>query len=99
DEAAAMVRLKAHTEPNRVKELEEALAEHEKEKQAAVAAEKYEEAARLKQRIDEVRGELETLRTQWQERKGVTEPAVTPESIAAVVSEWTGIPASRLEAE
>jgi ATP-dependent Clp protease ATP-binding subunit ClpC len=56
DEAAAMVRLGAHTEPGRMK-------------------------------------------VQWQQARGLAEPIVPPEAIATVVSEWTGIPAKKLQQE
>ncbi len=99
DEAAAMVRLGAHTEPGRMRHMEERLAKKEKDKEAAVASERYEEASRLKRELEALRAELEGLRRQWQHAKGVTEPSVTPESIAIVVSEWTGIPAKKLQQE
>ncbi|HEX8824712.1 MAG TPA: ATP-dependent Clp protease ATP-binding subunit [Archangium sp.] len=99
DEAAAMVRLGAHTEPGRMKHMEERLAQKEKDKEAAVASERNEEASRLKRQLEALRAELGGLRTQWQHAKGVSEPSVTPESIATVVSEWTGIPARKLQQE
>ncbi len=99
DEAAAMVRLGARTEPGRMKDLEERLAQKEKDKEAAVAAERYQEASRLKGELEALRAELDGLRTQWQHAKGVSEPIVTPEAIATVVSEWTGIPAKKLQQE
>ncbi len=99
DEAAAMVRLGAHTEPGRMKEMEERLAQKEKDKEAAVAGERYQEASRLKGELVALRAELEGLRTQWQQARGVAEPIVTPEAIATVVSEWTGIPAKKLQQE
>ncbi|MGA9525336.1 MAG: ATP-dependent Clp protease ATP-binding subunit [Myxococcaceae bacterium] len=99
DEAAAMVRLASHTEPVRVRELEAELTELEKEKEACVAAEKYDEAARLKGEMEGRKTELEGLKTNWQKERGMNEPTVTPEAIATVVSEWTGIPAHRLRQE
>jgi ATP-dependent Clp protease ATP-binding subunit ClpC len=99
DEAAAMVRLGAHTEPNQMKALEERVAKLEKEKMAAVAAERFADAARLKGELETLRAEMDGLKRQWREKKGTTEPTVTPETVALVVSEWTGIPASRLQAE
>ncbi len=99
DEAAAMVRLGAHTEPGRMKALEERLAQKEKDKEAAVAGERYEEASRLKRELEALRAEVDGLRTQWQQARGLAEPIVTPEAIATVVSEWTGIPAKKLQQE
>ncbi|HEX5750230.1 MAG TPA: ATP-dependent Clp protease ATP-binding subunit [Archangium sp.] len=99
DEAAAMVRLGAHTEPGRMKVLEERLAQKEKDKEAAVAGERYEEASRLKGELEALRAEVDGLRTQWQQARGLAEPIVPPEAIATVVSEWTGIPAKKLQQE
>ncbi len=99
DEAAAMVRLSAHVEPVRMRELEAELTEIEKEKEACVAAEKYEDASKLKAQIEGLKTELEGLKMNWQQERGTTEPTVTPEAIATVVSEWTGIPAKRLQQE
>ncbi|WP_199723861.1 ATP-dependent Clp protease ATP-binding subunit [Citreicoccus inhibens] len=99
DEACAMVRLGARTSPDRLGALEEELARKDKEKGAAVAGERYDEASRLKGELESLRAELEGLRTQWQQKKGVTEPTVNPEDIATVVSEWTGIPARKLQLE
>ncbi|WP_235217112.1 ATP-dependent Clp protease ATP-binding subunit [Archangium violaceum] len=99
DEAAAMVRLGAHTEPGRMKVLEERLAQKEKDKEAAVAGERYEEASRLKGELEALRAEVDGLRTQWQQARGLAEPIVATEAIATVVSEWTGIPAKKLQQE
>ncbi len=99
DEAAAMVRLGSRTEPDRMKVIEERLAQKEKDKNSAVSSERYEEAARLKAEIATIRTELDALKHQWHEQQGATEPAVTPEAVATVVSEWTGIPAQRLRRE
>ncbi|AKJ08140.1 ATP-dependent Clp protease ATP-binding subunit ClpC [Archangium gephyra] len=99
DEAAAMVRLGSHTEPGRMKVLEERLAQKEKDKEAAVAGERYEEASRLKGQLEALRAEVDGLRTQWQQARGLAEPIVPPEAIATVVSEWTGIPAKKLQQE
>ncbi|XXF80452.1 ATP-dependent Clp protease ATP-binding subunit [Myxococcaceae bacterium GXIMD 01537] len=99
DEAAAMVRLGSHTAPDRVARLEEQLKRMEKEKSEAVATEKYAEASRLKAELDTARTDLEGLKEQWAQKKGVSEPTVSPEDIATIVSEWTGIPVRRLRQE
>ncbi len=99
DEAAAMVRLGSRTEPDRMKAMEERLAQKELDKQSAVASERYDEAARLKTETEALRTELDALSSQWHEQQGATEPAVTPEAVAIIVSEWTGIPAQKLQRE
>ena len=94
-----MVRLGSRTEPDKMKAMEERLAQKEKDKNAAVASERYEEAARLKRELEAIRTEVEALKNQWHEQQGATEAAVTPEAVATVVSEWTGIPAQKLQRE
>ena len=96
DEAAAMLRLAGSTGPDRIKELEAKLAEAQREKEAAVRSERFDEAARRKSEVDALSAELEALRREWKAETGTAVPHVTPAEIAAVVSEWTGIPASRL---
>jgi ATP-dependent Clp protease ATP-binding subunit ClpC len=99
DEAAAMVRLAAAAGPDRIAEAERRLAETQKEKSAAVAAERYADAAALKEEVQVLRGELDALRRGWNEKRCTIEPAVAAEDVARVVAEWTGIPAERLKVE
>ncbi|HYG67770.1 MAG TPA: AAA family ATPase, partial [Anaeromyxobacteraceae bacterium] len=99
DEAAAMVRLGASTGPRRIEEVERRLSELEKEKRAAVAGERYDEAARLKGELEALKAECDGLKKSWKEKRGTEEPSVGSDEIARVVSEWTGIPAERLRAE
>ena len=99
DEAAAMVRLANKIEPARLKQLEERLAEIDREKRAAASQERYDQAAKLKSECEAAKAELEGLKRQWQERRGTEEPVVDADAIATIVSEWTGIPAKRLRSE
>ncbi len=97
DEASAMLRLAGSTGPDRLKDLEARLAEATREKEAAVRSERFEDAARRKTEVDALSAELESLRKEWKAETGIAVPQVTAEEIAAVVSEWTGIPAVRLQ--
>jgi ATP-dependent Clp protease ATP-binding subunit ClpC len=99
DEAAAMVRLGAASGPARIDDVETQLAAKEKEKSAAVAGERYAEAAKLKGEIEALKAECDGLKKSWKEKRGTEEPTVGPDDVARVVSEWTGIPAERLQAE
>ncbi|HEY9898669.1 MAG TPA: AAA family ATPase [Pantanalinema sp.] len=96
DEAAAMVRLRSKSGPDRLKELEAKLAEATREKEAAVMGERFEEAARRKEEVDRLSAEFNAAREAWKAETAVDTPEVTAEEIAVVVSEWTGIPATRL---
>jgi ATP-dependent Clp protease ATP-binding subunit ClpC len=99
DEAAAMVRLAAASGPDRLAELEGRVAQREKDKAEAVAAERYAEAAEVKKELDGLKAQLGELRKGWREQRSTHEPSVGPEDVAHVVSEWTGIPAEKLRVE
>jgi ATP-dependent Clp protease ATP-binding subunit ClpC len=94
DQASARVRLRSTTAPADTRDLEDRLARLERDKDAAVQAERYERADALKRETDEVREQLELAR---ERRTGVV--VVTPEHVAEVVSRATGIPVSQLTEE
>lgn len=99
DEAASKVHLEAHTAPPDVKEIEQELEKVLKEKEEAVASQEYEKAASLRDKEKKLREKLEEERKQWGSKKGTSDSAVTEEDIAVVVSNWTGIPVSKIEEE
>ncbi len=96
DEAASRLRISAHTSPPDLKETEERLSALAHEKEEAVSAQDFERAARL-------RDEEKTLRESYDKAKKDWESAISDKSltlgesdIADVVTQWTGIPVSRL---
>lgn len=100
DEAAAKVRLHAHTVPTDVKQLEARLEEVCGEKAAAINAQEFERAAALRDRERGIRAELQTKQQSWRQQTNGATGAVTPTEISEIVGQWTGIPVSQLtEAE
>ncbi|MDR1668466.1 MAG: ATP-dependent Clp protease ATP-binding subunit [Oscillospiraceae bacterium] len=93
DEAASRLRMNAQTAPPDLRELEERLTALQTEKDAAVTAQRFEEAARLRDEERTLSEELESRRGEWKKRSG---GEVGEEDVAAVVSLWTGIPVTRL---
>ena len=91
DQAAARLRLRAPvTDTDTLRtELERLQAE----KQAAVDAEDYEDAGRLKEMIDDVETRLSGLR---QDSEEIARTTVGEQEIAAVVAARTGIPVGEL---
>ena len=81
DEAAAEVRLRSTVPPVDVKRIEEEIASLEREKEDAVRAEDYETAAGFKQRIEQLKAELEEQHEGWSERRETNAPEVTREDI------------------
>ena len=71
-----------------------------KEKDAAINAQEYEAAAKLRESESEVRDRVDGLREAWQASVAGDAPSVDEEEIAQVVAMWTGIPVTRIsEAE
>lgn len=98
DEAASKVRMKVFTAPPDVKDLETRLADVRKEKEAAVTGQNYEEAAKLrdeeKKLVDEIEAKQATRSKEDEEKLVVTE-----DDIAAVVSQWSGVPVAKIAEE
>lgn len=98
DEAGSRVRMKAFEAPNDLRELEIQLEHITKEKEEAVAAQEFEKAAQLRDKEQELKKAVEAKRQQWQKNDIPEKATVTADDIAAIVSEWTGIPVQRLAA-
>jgi ATP-dependent Clp protease ATP-binding subunit ClpC len=99
DEAASRVRLRAFTAPPEVKEVEAKLELLQKEKESAVVGQEFEQAAALRDQEQQMRAELEQIKTNWKKRKELEESIVTEEDVATIVSSWTGIPVKKLREE
>ncbi|WP_077615910.1 ATP-dependent protease ATP-binding subunit ClpC [Caenibacillus caldisaponilyticus] len=99
DEAASKVRLRAYTAPPNLKELEQKLEEVKKEKDAAVQSQEFEKAASLRDTEQRLKEELEKTKQEWKQKQGQENAEVTPEDVAVVVSNWTGVPVSKLAEE
>ena len=96
DEAASRVRMEDLTPPPDLKELENRIDALAKEKEEAVRAQNFEEAAKFRDQEKTLREELEETRKKWDETRTGNRGSVTEEDIAAVVSGWTGIPVTTL---
>ncbi len=98
DEAAAMVRVKDLPKPKRMVALEERYELLNKDKLAAVAAQDYEGAAKLRDEALKVRAELAAVRAEWEADSG-EKIEVTAEDVAEVVALATGVPVKTIRAK
>ncbi|MBR2452938.1 MAG: ATP-dependent Clp protease ATP-binding subunit [Clostridia bacterium] len=97
DEAASSIRIKVLTAPPDVKDIETKIEELRKEKEAAIASQEYEKAAKLR---DDERNLCESLKSQkenWETKSRNESTEVTPNEIAEIVSSWTGVPVKAIE--
>ncbi|MFA5160864.1 MAG: ATP-dependent Clp protease ATP-binding subunit [Elusimicrobiales bacterium] len=96
DEAGSRARLQVSSVPPLMKEKEAEIEAAVKEKNAAIAAQEYERAAKARDHEKELRRGLEQSRREWREKKNQIIPTVSADDIAMVASKWTGIPVTRL---
>ena len=99
DEAGASLRISCMTAPPDLKDMEEELASVAREKEEAIKAQEFERAAGLRDTEAQIRDAYQQARSEWETRpagENGKSPAVTASHVADVVTEWTGIPVSRL---
>lgn len=98
DEAASKVRLAAVVQPEGIKSLEKQLEQLKTEKEAAITAQEYERAAKIRDEAAKIKAVLDEKQAQWRDREN-GRIVVAPEDIAGVVATWTGIPVKKLATE
>ena len=99
DEAASRVRLRHASSPPALREAQRELERVAKAKDAAINAQEYEAAAKLRESEAEVRERVDGLREAWQTSVAGDAPTVDEEEIAQVLAMWTGIPVTRIAQE
>jgi len=96
DEAASRVRMASLTMPDELKTIEARINALVAEKEAAIKAQDFEMAAKIRDQEREQREELEKARAKWENSRNGARGCVTEDDIAAVVSSWTGVPVTSL---
>jgi ATP-dependent Clp protease ATP-binding subunit ClpC len=99
DEASSRVRMQRSLAPLNLNEARRLLETVLKEKEAAIQAQNYDQAAELRDREVKLRDKIAKLETGWQRDQGNEKPVVGEEDIAQIVSMWTGIPVMRIAQE
>ena len=95
DEAAARVRMKVYAPSHELQDLEQKLADINKEKEAALAGEDFEKCASLRDAGKKVSSEISALQKEKKQHDD-EKLVVTENDIADVVSMWTGIPVQQI---
>lgn len=99
DEAASKLRISAHTSPEGLKETEQRIATLKREKEEAISAQDFEKAAKLRDEEKNAEEAYQKAKTEWENEVKGQALTVTATDIADVVTQWTGIPVSRLMEE
>ncbi len=96
DEAGARVHISNIHVPENILELEKAVEDIKVEKNKVVKSQKYEEAAKLRDKEKHLLEQLETEKAKWEEETKTQRYKVTEEDVAEVVAMMTGIPMKRI---
>ena len=99
DEAASVVRLNAYTLPQNLKDMEDEIKRLNAEKQDAVNNQKFEDAAKFRDKANELTKLLDDEKSKWRNSSNHDVKAVSSDEIAQVVSSWTGVPVNQLTKE
>ncbi len=95
DEASAKLRVAIFSMPPDLKEMRARLRELQSQEEQAWSARNYEAAATARAERIKLEEEFQYAREAWKKEKGLDE-IVDADDIAEVVSNWTGVPVSRM---
>ena len=98
DEAGSRVHITNIHVPQSILDLEAQIEEVKEEKNRVVKSQKYEEAARLRDKEKRLLEELEHAKVEWEEETKNKRYTVNEEDVASVVSMMTGVPVTKIAA-
>ena len=99
DEACSRVRLRHNVAPETIQKMESQLEALGGEMEAAIQAQEFEKAAEIRDKKKHIQEELTTAREAWDKQNKTTHQVVTSDDIAEVVSNWSGVPVTKLTEE
>ena len=99
DEAASMIRIKSFVTPTAIEDLAEELSDTTNRKKAAIEKQDFELAAELRDKEKNLEDELAREKIRWEKENQASSMIVKYEDIAKIVSDWTGVPVSRMTEE
>jgi ATP-dependent Clp protease ATP-binding subunit ClpC len=96
DEVGSRVHLNNINVPKEILEIEAKIEEIKEEKNRVVRSQKYEEAAKLRDKERQLQEQLEAEKQKWEEESKHHRITVTEEHVSEVVAMMTGIPVTRI---
>jgi ATP-dependent Clp protease ATP-binding subunit ClpC len=96
DEAGSRVHISNIVVPKSILDVEQKIEEIKEEKNRVVRSQRYEEAAKLRDRERQLLEELDRAKKQWEEESKSNRTTVTEENVAEVVAMMSGIPVTRI---
>ncbi len=96
DEAGSRVHISNIVVPQNILEIEQKIEDIKEEKNKVVRSQRYEEAAKLRDKERQLLEELDRAKRQWEEESKSNRTTVTEENVAEVVAMMSGIPVTRI---
>ena len=96
DEAGSRVHISNIVVPKNILDVEQKIEEIKEEKNRVVRSQRYEEAAKLRDRERQLLEELDRAKKQWEEESKSNRTTVSEENVAEVVAMMSGIPVTRI---
>jgi len=97
DEAGSRVRIDSFEQPAEISELSKKIESVSAEKKLASDAENYELAGTLLQKEKQLIAQRDARIEQWRRERDSATSVVTEDHVLRVVSDWTGVPLTRME--
>jgi ATP-dependent Clp protease ATP-binding subunit ClpC len=97
DEAGSRARISSLNRPPEIEAMTKDIDEVCAQKEQAIAAQHFEEAAKFRDREKQLRSKQDQMIEEWKKTRDEQRVVVDEEQMAQIVSDWTGIPLSRLE--
>ncbi len=95
DEAAAKLRIEIYSAPPELRQLESKIKRLTTEGKEAVQSRAYERAAELRDEVDTLQTEFNEKKEKWMRERGIDD-IIGEEDIAEIISKWTGIPVQKM---
>jgi ATP-dependent Clp protease ATP-binding subunit ClpC len=97
DEAGSRVRLREITQSPDMKKIQKEMDLIVRDKKVCIENQEFEKAVELRDKEEALIEKLDQVKAEWDKQRDTSEPSVTEDDIADVVSSMTGIPLSRIE--
>ncbi len=99
DEAASRTRLDSFNGPAELHELEDRIARLTLDRDKAARRKDFDRASALNGELKGLTEKRDRMRTEWERKRNTTHLSIGREEIAQIISDWTGVPVSRLTEE
>ena len=97
DEACAHVSLTGYKVPAHLTEMEDEKKQLGLQKESAIKEGTFEEASKIQKKQQELKKKIESTRKRFDKKMASSNPEVSVEDIAAIVSSWSKIPVQKLQ--